>query len=140
METPVQYNIYKSRFITGCKKHSRAAAEVCLREESLRRFWCEAIRSIRGSSRSDRDGELFTSNDLDVYLGPYDIEVKHYYQWVNKEGGDIYMGRYEEYAELDEGFEVVSARDEDNEANLPALVAVLNEYYRKNQLKLNNSY
>lgn len=140
MEPTVEYNIYKSRFIMGRKKHSRAAAEVCLREESLRRFWSEAIKAIRGSSRSDRDDEIFTSDDMGVCLGLYDINVKHRYRWIEQKGGDSYMGRFEEYAELEEGFEVVSARDEDNDENLPGLVAVLNEYYRKNELKLNNSY
>lgn len=136
MEPTVQYDIYKSRFIRGRKKHSRAAAEVCLREESLRRFWSEAIKAIRGSSRSDRDDEIFTSDDTGVCLGPYDINVKHRYRWIEQKGGDSYMGRFEEYAELEEGFEVVSARDADYDKNLPGLVAVLNEYYRKNELKL----
>lgn len=140
METPVQYNTYKSRFITGCKKHSRTAAEVCLREASLWRFWVDAIRAIRGDSLSDTDGEIFTSDYLGVWLGPYDVEVKHRYRWCDRKGGDSYMGRWEDYAELVEGFEVVSARDEDNDENLPGLVAVMNEYYRKNELKLNNYY
>lgn len=140
METSVEYDIYKSRFITGRKKHARAAAEVCLRDESLRRFWCEAIRAIRADSREDRDGAIFTSDNLGVCLGPYDVTVKHRYQWIEHRGGDSYMGRWEDYAELVEGFEVVSARDEDNDENLPGLVAVLNEFYRKNQLKLNNDY
>lgn len=136
MEPSVQYNIYKSRFITGRKKHSRAAAEVCLREASLRRFWEDAIRAIRSSPRGDRDGEIFTGDDLEVCLGPYDIDVKHRYQWSDRKGGDSYMGRFEDYAELEESFEVVAARDEDNEANLPGLVAVLNAFYRKNQFRL----
>lgn len=140
MEPTVQYNDYKSRFITGCKKHSRTAAEVCLRDESLRRFWVDAIRAIRGDLLSETDGEIFTSDYLGVWLGPYDVEVKHRYQWSDREGGDSHMGRWEDYAELDEGFEVVSARDADYDENLPGLVAVLNEYYRKNQLKLNNNY
>lgn len=136
MEPSVQYNIYKSRFITGCKKHSRAAAEVCLREASLHRFWEDAIRAIRSSPRSDRDGEIFTGDDMGVFLGPYDIDVKHRYQWSDRKGGDSYMGQWENSPELAESFEVVSARDEDNDANLPGLVAVLNAFYRKNELKL----
>lgn len=140
MEPSVENNDYKSRFIRGRRKRSRAAAEVCLREESLRRFWSETIKAIRGSSRSDRDGEIFTSDDLGVCLGPYDMEVKHHYRWIDRKGGDSYMGRWEEYAELEEGFEVVSARDIDYDENLPGLVAVLNEFYRKNELKLNKNY
>lgn len=136
MEPAVEYNIYKSRFITGQKRPRRTVAEVCLREESLRQFWMNAIKAIRNNSRSDVDGETFTSDDLGVYLGPYDVEVKHRYMWHDQKGGDSYMGFCEEYADLEESFEVVSARDPDYDENLSGLVEVLNRFYEKNKLRL----
>lgn len=136
MEPAVDYNIYKSRFITGRESHSRAVAEVCLRDETMRQFWQNVIRAVRNDSRCEIDGEIFTSEDLDVYLGPYDVEVKHHYRWIDKQGGDRYMGIWEACAELDEDFEIVSARDVDYDENLPGLVAALNRFYEKNKLRL----
>lgn len=138
MITDVQYDRCKSRFIEGLNEKSRAAAEVCLRDASLRRFWAGVIRAIRGSSRGDRDGEIFTSDELEVCLGPYDVEVKHRCRWIERTGGDSYMGRFEEYAELEEDFEVVAAREGDRDGNLPELAAVLDAYYRNNRLRLHN--
>ena len=136
MEPAVDYNIYKSRFITGQKRRSRAVAEVCLRDETMRLFWLETIKAVKADARCEIDGDIFTSEDLDVYLGPYDVEVKHHYRWVDKKGGDSYMGFCEEYADLEEDFEVVSARDADYDENLPGLVAALNGFYAKNKLRL----
>lgn len=136
METSGQYNIYKSRFITGQKRHSRAVAEVCLRDETMRQFWQNVIKAIRTDSLGEIDGEVFTSDNLGIYLGPYNIEVKHNYRWIDQKGGDSYMGIWEEYAELEERFEVISARDEDYDESLPGLVAVLNGFYEKNKLRL----
>lgn len=136
MEPAVNYNIYKSRFITGKKRRSRAVADVCLRDETMRRFWIDTIKAVKSDSRCEIDGEVFTSEDLDVYLWPYDVEVKHHYRWVDKKGGDSYMGICEEYADLEEDFEVVSARDVDYDENLPGLVAALNGFYAKNKLRL----
>lgn len=136
MESAVDYNIYKSRFITGKKRRSRAVAEVCLRGGTMRRFWIDTIKAVKADSRCEIDGEVFTSEDLDVYLRPYDMEVKHHYKWTEKRGGDSYMGFCEEYADLEEDFEVVSARDADYDENLPGLVAALNGFYAKNKLRL----
>ena len=136
MEPAVDYNIYKSRFITGQKRRSRAVAEVCLRDETMRLFWLETIKAVKADARCEIDGDIFTSEDLEVYLGPYDVEVKHHYRWVDKKGGDSYMGVWEEYADLDEGFEIVSARDVDYDENLPGLVDALNRFYEKNKLRL----
>lgn len=136
MEPAVEYDIYKSRFITGQKRRSRAAAEVCLRDETMRRFWTETIRAVKADPRCETDGAVFTSEDLDVYLGPYDVVVRHRYRWIERQGGDSYMGFCEAYADLEESFEVVSARDVDYDEGLPGLVAVLNRFYEKNKLKL----
>ena len=136
MESAVDYNIYKSRFITGQKRHPRAVAEVCLKDETLRQFWQNVIRAVRNDSLGEIDGEVFTSDYLGVCLGPYDVEVKHIYRWIEKRGGDSYMGFCEEYADLEEGFEVVSARDADYDENLPGLVTALNGFYAKNKLRL----
>ena len=136
MEPAVDYNIYKSRFITGQKRRSHAVAEVCLRDETIRQFWQNVIRAVRNDSLGEIDGEVFTSDYMDVYLGPYDVEVKHRCRWADKKGGDGYMGIWETYSELEESFEVVSARDEDNDTNLPGLVAVLNRFYESNKLRL----
>ena len=136
MEPAVDYNIYKSRFITGQKRPSRAVAEVCLRDETLRQFWQNAIRAIRNDPLGEIDGEVFTSDYLGVYLGPYDVEVKHHYRWIDKQGGDSYMDIWEECAELEESFEVVSARDVDYDVTLPGLVAAINRFYEKNKLRL----
>lgn len=139
MNQPEVLGEYRSRFIAGRKKHARAAAEVCLRDESLRRFWREAIKAIRGSSRSDRDGEIFTSADLDVYLGPWDVDVKHRYQWIEKAGGDSYMGRVEPYGELIESYQVTAAYDAEYDKKLTGLPAVLNAFYEAHKTKLHNT-
>lgn len=136
MESAVDYNIYKSRFITGQKRHPRAVAEVCLKDEALRQFWQNVIRAVRNDSLGEIDGEVFTSDYMGVCLGPYDVEVKHIYKWTEKRGGDSYMGFCEEYADLEDSFEVVSARDADYDENLPGLVAALNGFYAKNKLRL----
>ena len=125
-----------SEHITGRKRRFRAVAEVCLRDETMRRFWIDTIRAVNADSRCEIDGEVFTSEDLDVYLGPYDMEVKHIYKWTENRGGDSYMGFCEGYADLEESFEVVSARDADYGENLPGLVAALNRFYAKNKLRL----
>lgn len=132
MEPAVDYNIYKSRFITGKKRHSRTVVEVCLRDETLRQFWQNAIRAVRNDPLGEIDGEVFTSDYLGVCLGPYDVEVKHHYRWIDKQGGDS----FEEYADLEESFEVVSARDVDYDVTLPGLVAAMNRFYEENKLRL----
>lgn len=130
------YSIYRSEFIKVHRHVLRSTAETCLKKETLHRFWADAIKSINKDSHCDEDGKIYTSEDMEVYLGPWDIKIKHHYKWIEKLGGDSFMGHWEEYAELDEGFEVVSARDEDYNENLPGLVGVLNAFYRENKSKL----
>lgn len=130
---------YRSRFITGRKKHARAAAEVCLRESSLESFWRGVIRAVQNDPRADTDGAIFTSADLDVYLGPCDVDVKHCYQWIEKAGGDSYAGRVESYGELIESYEVIAAYDAEYDEKLTGLPAVLNAFYEVHKTKLHNT-
>lgn len=129
---------YRSRFIAG-QPQARAAAEVCLRESSLESFWRGVIRAVQNDPRADTDGAIFTSADLDVYLGPWDVDVKHRYQWIEHRGGDSYAGRVESYGELIESYEVIAAYDAEYDEKLPGLPAVLNAFYEAHKTKLHNT-
>ena len=132
-----EYGIYRSEFIKGQRSVLRQTAEFCLKDKSLLEFWRSAVRAIRDDRmRNDKDGELFTSEEMDVFLGPWSIDIRHKYKWTEKPGGDTYMGFSEPYAELEESFEVVGAYDVDSDESLPGIVYVLNAYYKNNQQEI----
>lgn len=135
---PEALGFYKSRFINGKHLRSRAAAETCMRDSSLESFWREVIAAVEHDSRGDVDGAVFTSDDLGVCLGPWDVKICHHYRWVEKTGGDSCQGYCESYGELAESYEVVAAYDAEYEAGLPALRVLLNEFYNTHKTKLHN--
>lgn len=123
-----------SRSINGMTpKADKRNVDICLREESIREFWIAAIRAIQSDMYGDVDGRVYASIDIDVYLGPYDITIRHDYKWTDMPGGYTYMGIWEPYAELEESFEVVGAYDCDNDVELHGLVRVLNDYYKNHE-------
>lgn len=136
MNQPEVLGDYKSRFINGHHNRSRAAAEICMRDQSLESFWHGVIDAVEHDSRGDVDGAVFTSDDLGVYLGPWDVKLCHHYRWEEKIGGDSYRGHCESYGELTESYEVVAAYDAEYDTDLPGLVAVLNGFYEKNKMRL----
>lgn len=136
MNAQPQYDFCESRFITGLPRPKQQAAEACIAENSLSAFWRQIIRAVEENERGDIDGAIFTSGELGVCLGPWDVEVKHRYRWTDHPGGDCYMGFSESYAELEERFEIVAVREEDSEKSIPGLAELLNEFYDKHSVQL----
>lgn len=125
---------YPREYITGrSKSSSNTPAAVCLKESVIAEFWREAVRAIDRKSDSDVDGVVYTSDVIGVFLGPFDIDIRHDYKWTEKRGGYTYMGIWEPYAELSESFEVVGAHDYENDIELHGLVRVLNDYYKNHE-------
>lgn len=123
-----------SRSINGMTpKADKRNVDICLREESIREFWIAAIRAIQSDMYGDVDGRVYASIDIDVYLGPYDITIRHNYKWEAQRGGDSYCGIWEPYEVLHESFEVVGAHDYDNDVELHGVVRLLNQYYKDHE-------
>lgn len=132
----VEYGIYRSEFIKGQRSVLRQTADFCLKDKSLLEFWRSAVKAISGKPDCDQDGVIYTSEEMDVFLGPWSIDIRHDYKWTEKPGGDTYMGISEPYAELQNSFEVVGAYDVDNDESLPGIVYVLNAYYKNHQQEI----
>lgn len=125
---------YPSEYITGRESNiPRSTAEFCLKEQTIAEFWREAVKAIRRKSDGDVDGIVYTSDGIDVFLGPWDIDIRHDYKWTDMPGGYTYMGIWEPYAELSESFEVVGAYDCDNDVELHGVVRLLNQYYKDHE-------
>lgn len=137
MDATITENLgyYPSEFITGRVEHKgpRTAGEVCFREATISAFWKSLVKAVAARTDSDQDGRVYTSEELEVYFGLWDVKVRHTYRWIEKAGGDTYMGFSEPYAELVEGFEIVGAYDFENHTSLPGTVYVLNEYYKRHE-------
>lgn len=131
---------YPNEFITGRVEHKgpRTAGEVCFREATIAAFWKAAVKAISARTDSDVDGVVYTSDEIGVFLGPWDVEIRHTYRWIEKAGGDTYMGIAEPYAELVESFEIVGAHDYENDIELHGLVRVLNDYYKNHENEILN--
>ena len=125
---------YPSEYITGRESNiPRSTAEFCLKGQTIAEFWREAVKAIRRKSDGDVDGIVYTSDGIDVFLGPWDIDILHNYKWTDMPGGYTYMGIWEPYAELAESFEVVGAHDYDNDVELHGVVRLLNQYYKDHE-------
>lgn len=125
---------YPSEYITGRESNIlRSTAEFCLKERTIEEFWRNAVKAIDQMSDSDKDGVVYTSDGIGVFLGPFDIDIRHDYKWTEKRGGYTYMGIWEPYAELEESFEVVGAHDYDNDVELHGVVRLLNQYYKDHE-------
>lgn len=130
---------YPSEYITGRESNiPRSTAEFCLKEQTIAEFWRQAVKAIDGMSDSDRDGVIYTSDGIGVFLGPWDIDIRHNCKWTEKRGGYTYMGIWEPYAELSESFEVVGAHDYDNDVELHGVVRLLNQYYKDHENEILN--
>lgn len=72
MEATIAENlgIYPSEYITGHvdRKEPRTAGEVCFREATIAAFWRAAVKAISAQMDSDRDGRIYTSEELEVIL------------------------------------------------------------------------
>lgn len=130
---------YPSEYITGRESNiPRSTAEFCLKEQTIAEFWRQAVKAIDGMSDSDRDGVIYTSDGIGVFLGPWDIDIRHNCKWTEKRGGYTYMGIWEPYAELSESFEVVGAHDYDYDVELHGVVRLLNQYYKDHENEILN--
>lgn len=130
---------YPSEYITGrSRSTSKIPAAVCLKEQTIEEFWRQAVKAIDQMSDSDKDGVVYTSDGIGVFLGPWDIDIRHDYKWTEKRGGYTYMGIWEPYAELSESFEVVGAHDYDNDVELHGVVRLLNQYYKDHENEILN--
>ena len=130
---------YPSKYITGRESNiPRSTAEFCLKERTIEEFWRNAVKAIDQMSDSDKDGVIYTSDGIGVFLGPWDIDIRHNYKWTEKRGGYTYMGIWEPYAELAESFEVVGAHDYDNDVELHGVVRLLNQYYKDHEIEILN--
>ena len=128
---------YPSEYITGRESNiPRSTAEFCLKERTIEEFWRNAVKAIDQMSDSDKDGVVYTSDGIGVFLGPWDIDIQHNCKWTEKRGGDTYMGFWEPYAELSESFEVVGAHDYDNDVELHGVVRLLNQYYKDHEIEI----
>lgn len=134
----VEYGIFKSQFITGQRGVTRQAAEFCLKDETILEFWRSAIKAIRNDRlRNDVDGDLFTSEELDVFLGPWSIDIRHRVEADVERRYDVNFGEYETVCTgVKESFEVIGAYDVDNDENLPGLVCLLNYFYKEHQQEI----
>ena len=128
---------YPSEYITGRESNiPRSTAEFCLKERTIEEFWRNAVKAIDQMSDSDKDGVVYTSDGIGVFLGPWNIVIRHDYKWTEKRGGYTYMGIWEPYAELSESFEVVGAHDYDNDVELHGVVRLLNQYYKDHEIEI----
>ena len=112
----------------------RSTAEFCLKEQTIEEFWREAVKAIRRQSDSDRDGVIYTSDGIGVFLGPWDIDILHHFEPISELRYDVDFGEYETvYAGDDESFVVVGAYDCDNDVELHGVVRLLNQYYKDHE-------
>lgn len=134
----VEYGIYRSQFINGRHRVLKQTAEFCVKDETILDFWRSAVKSIRNDRlRNDMDGELFTSEELDVFLGPWSIDIRHRVEADVERRYDVNFGEYETVCTgVKESFEVVGAYDVDNDENMPGLVCLLNYFYKNHQREI----
>lgn len=131
---------YPSEYITGrAGRVSKVAADVCLKDRTIAEFWREAVKAIRNRSDSDEDGVVYTSNEIGVFLGPWDIDIRHRIESIHEQRYDVNFGAFETVHVRDnESFDVVGAHDYDNDVELHGLVRVLNDYYKKHENEILN--
>lgn len=128
-----------SKSINGMtQKVDKRNADICLRDNCLLHFWVDFIKAVRADMYGDVDGRVYASIDIDVYLGPYDVTIRHNYKWEAQRGGDSYCGIWEPYKVLHESFEATGAFDYDSNQSLPGVVYVLNKYYKEHETEIFN--
>lgn len=139
VQTSESLGYYPSEYITErSRSTSKVASGLCLKESVIAEFWREAVKAIGNMSDADNDGVIYTSDRIGVFLGPWDIDIRHNYKWTDIPGGDTYMGFAEPHGELAESFEVVGAHDYDNGVELHGVIRVLNEHYKRHENEILN--
>lgn len=132
------YGYYPSEFIVG--RHNSVphkVAEICFREAMMLEFWRSVISFISQSTSGNLDGQVYTSDQMDVFLGPWDIDIRHHIETEAERRYDVNFGEYETVHVRDnESFEVVGAYDMDNDMNLPGIIYLLNDFYKKHQREI----
>lgn len=116
------YGYYPSEFIVG--RHNSVphkVAEICFREAIMLEFWRSVISFISQSTSGNLDGQVYTSDQMDVFLGPYDVKIVHQCNRCGKER-----------------FEVTEVHDFGVEGNLPGAVYKLNRFYNHHENTLLN--
>lgn len=136
--TPEYTDIPSTKINGEIPTHNRHNIEVCFRESCLLAFWVDFIKAVRADMYGDEDGRVYESRDVEVYLGPYDITVRHNYNWDEQIGGDSYCGTWEPYAELNESFEAIAVFDYDCNESLPGVKYLLNKYYKEHEIEIFN--
>lgn len=126
---------YPSEYITGrSRSTSKIPAAVCLKESVIAEFWREAVRAIDRKSDSDVDGVVYTSDEIGVFLGPWDIDIRHRIESIYEQRYDVDFGAFETVHVRDnESFEVVGAYDCDCNEILPGVKYLLNRYYKEHE-------
>lgn len=139
-QTSENLGYYPSEYITGrAGRVSKVAADVCLKESVIAEFWREAVRAIDRKLDSDVDGVVYTSNEIGVFLGPWDVDIRHSIESIYEQRYDVDFGEFETFlSKVEESFEVVGAYDMDNDLELHGLVRVLNDYYKKHENEILN--
>lgn len=133
----VEYGIYRSEFIKGQRSVPSKTAEACLRDEMVLAFWRSAVRAISYDMRGSEDGEVFTSEELDVFLGAWYIDIKHHIKWKEERRYDVDFGQYETVCSgVKESFEVVGAYDADSDQKLPGVIYLLNAFYQTHKREI----
>ena len=131
---------YPSEYITGRESGiKRSTAEFCLKESTIAEFWRESVKTIRRQSDCDVDGVVYTSDGIDVFLGPWDIDIRHRIESICEQRYDVDFGAFETVHVRDnESFEVVGAHDYDNDIELHGAVRLLNQYYKDHENEILN--
>lgn len=133
-----EYGIYRSEFIKGQRSVLRQTAEFCLKDETILEFWRSVVRAIRDDRmRNDKDGEVFSSEETDVFLGPWSIDIRHHIEYAFERRYDVGLGIYENISYVSyESFEAVEAYDVDNDESLPGIVYLLNAFYKTHKREI----
>lgn len=131
---------YPSEYITGRERStSSVPADVCLKESVIVEFWKEAVKAIDRKPNSDVDRVVYTSDEIGVFLGPWDVDIRHRIESIYEQRYDVNFGAFETVHVRDnESFEAVGAHDYDNDVELHGLVRVLNDYYQKHENEILN--
>ena len=131
---------YPSKYITGRESNiPRSTAEFCLKERTIEEFWRNAVKAIDQMSDCDCDGVVYTSDEIGVFLGPWDIDIRHRIESICEQRYDVDFGAFETaHVRDNESFEVVGAHDYENDIELHGLVRVLNDYYKNHENEILN--
>lgn len=129
MEPAVDYNIYKSRFITGKKKRP-TLNEFALSEKSMElmfKWFISFFEHKDTKGENPRKGCYYIYGDVDGFTfevdwGVFHITVERYYRW-----DDLLNAP-------DEGFKVKEVWDTIYDCSRPCQAKRMNDYAKRNNL------